>query len=99
MTSQALRTKKCQIALRELLQGKLQVTLVPEFHNPLSNYNVIIKVPEDNIIWACGELADAEEVLPFPTYKKYLQAKSSNEFVRILTENDDENGNTIKGQE
>ncbi|MCB0745651.1 MAG: peptidase, partial [Ignavibacteriae bacterium] len=59
-----------------------------EFYNDFSNYDVNIKVPGGFVTWATGELQNGKEVLREDIYKKYEQAKKSDETIRIITAED-----------
>ncbi|MCB9249667.1 MAG: M1 family metallopeptidase [Ignavibacteriales bacterium] len=63
-----------------------------EFYNDFSNYDVNIKVPGGFVTWATGELQNGKEVLREDIYKKYEQAKKSDETIRIITAEDYKNG-------
>ncbi len=67
---------------------------IVEFYNdPLNNYDVKIKLPKNEIMWATGVLQNAKEVLAPKIYEKYELAKKSSDVVRIIDSTDLASGN------
>jgi len=83
-----------QIAVYDDIFGwdRLQYNFLTEYYNDLSNFEVTNKVPEEYIVWATGELENANEVFPEATYNKYQEVKTSSEAVSIIDGNDLNNG-------
>jgi hypothetical protein len=63
-------------------------TGVAEFYNSYGNYKVNIKVPENYIVWASGELSNADEVLMPEYLNRYNKAKTTDEIIHIIDETD-----------
>ncbi|GBD91263.1 hypothetical protein BMS3Abin04_01989 [bacterium BMS3Abin04] len=70
-----------------------------EFYNDFSNYDVSITVPNGYTIWAAGELQNGSQVLKEDIYKRYLQAKQSDETIHIITAEDRKNNNVTADNE
>ncbi|MFZ1288709.1 MAG: M1 family metallopeptidase [Melioribacteraceae bacterium] len=63
-----------------------------EFYNDFNNYDVKIKVPTGFVAWATGDLQNAKDVLREDIYNKYEKAKSSDETIRIIAQEDYQKG-------
>lgn len=59
-----------------------------EFYNNLANFDVQITVPDSFGVWATGTFENAEKVLPDAIYKKYQEAKQSDNVVHVLSGDD-----------
>ncbi|PLX14209.1 MAG: hypothetical protein C0598_01845 [Marinilabiliales bacterium] len=55
-----------------------------EFYNDFGNYNVKIKVPDNYLVWASGELQNPEEVYSDTVLNLLEIAYNSNEIVKII---------------
>jgi hypothetical protein len=56
-----------------------------EFYNDFNNYNVEISVPEGFLVWATGELQNADELLKPKYLRRLEEAMQSDSVVRIVT--------------
>ncbi|MFN2396760.1 MAG: M1 family aminopeptidase, partial [Bacteroidales bacterium] len=83
-----------QIAVYDDIFGwdNLNYNIRSEFYNNLGNYDVKIEVPENYIVWATGDLQNSNLILPEEIHNKYLQAKSSNKTIQIISDKDLEKG-------
>ncbi|HZW38381.1 MAG TPA: M1 family metallopeptidase [Ignavibacteriaceae bacterium] len=68
-----------------------------EFYNDYSNYDVEITVPDKFVVWGTGMLENAKEVLADNVYEKYKKALTSEEKVMIISNEDLQKGNYLKG--
>ncbi|PID56491.1 MAG: hypothetical protein CR986_10140 [Ignavibacteriae bacterium] len=59
-----------------------------EFYNDFSNFDIKINVPKGVVVWSTGNLLNAEETLRKDIYKKYKKAKTSDQVIKILTQED-----------
>ena len=71
-------------------------TGLQEFYNDFCNYDVEIIVPKGFLVWATGELKNADEVLEKSFYKKYKKALSSDDIVSIVSEESLQSGQITK---
>ncbi|QCK13923.1 M1 family metallopeptidase [Mangrovivirga cuniculi] len=69
----------------------MNYTILSEFYNNLANYDVTLTMPENFNIWATGMLQNPEEVFQDDILEKYKQAKTSEEVVHVITEDDLQN--------
>ena len=56
-----------------------------EFYNDFNNYNVEISMPEGFLVWATGELQNADELLKPKYLRRLEEAMQSDSVVRIVT--------------
>lgn len=70
-----------------------------EFYNDFSNFDVEISVPENFVVWATGNLDNANEVLNEPYLGKFLKAQNSAETVTIATPTDFKTSKVTKSNE
>ncbi|RKY93847.1 MAG: M1 family peptidase [Ignavibacteriae bacterium] len=64
-----------------------------EFYNDFSNFDVEIKVPNTFAVWSTGILQNPDELLTQQTLDRFNSAHNSDEVVRIVTEEDLNDGN------
>lgn len=86
-----------QIAVYDDIDGwdKNEYTGAQECYTDFGNFNVKIKVPKGNYVFATGELLNAEAVLSPQEYEAYILSKTSPDSTRILNANTkDEIGNS-----
>jgi hypothetical protein len=83
-----------QIAVYDDIDGwdMLDYQGTVEFYNDFNNYEVNLTIPSGYLAWATGELQNPEEVLRKDIYEKYQLAKSSDETIRIITQDDYKKG-------
>ena len=74
----------------------LDYTFRTEFYNNLGNFDVRITVPENFTVWSTGVMQNPEEVLPEEILDKYNQARLSTDVIKVISEQDLENGITYK---
>ncbi|MEM6805001.1 MAG: M1 family metallopeptidase [Bacteroidota bacterium] len=79
-----------QLAVYDDLFGwdVLDYTGTQEFYNDFGDFDVRISLPDDYVLWATGELQNAEDLLTAEFYEKYRQAFTSDEVINIVTEED-----------
>jgi len=63
-----------------------------EFYNDFADFDVSITVPADMVVWATGELQNAEEVLDERVLEKYRLAHTADSIVHLMTQADYEQG-------
>ena len=63
----------------------INYTFDTEFYNNLGSYDVTITAPDNFLVWATGTLENSQAVLPAEIYKKYNQAKTSDDVVHVVT--------------
>jgi len=63
-----------------------------EFYNDFNNYTVEITVPEGFLVWAAGLNTNIDELLKPEFYERWKKARTSEEVVHIVTEDDYKNG-------
>ncbi|MBN2892528.1 MAG: M1 family metallopeptidase [Bacteroidales bacterium] len=59
-----------------------------EFYNDFGNFDVKIKVPGDQVVWATGILQNSEQLFKEKYLKRIEAAKMSDEIVKIIAEDD-----------
>jgi hypothetical protein len=64
-----------------------------EFYNDFSNFDVEIKVPNTFAVWSTGILQNPGELLAQQTLDRFNSAHNSDEVIRIVTEEDLNDGN------
>jgi hypothetical protein len=79
-----------QIAVYDDLDGwdTYSYTGLTEFYNDHNDFEVSIKVPDQQIVWATGELQNADEVLEAEFLERFVLAGTSDEVVRIIKAGD-----------
>jgi len=88
-----------QIAVYDDIDGwdRIDYTGLAEFYNDFNNYDIEITVPDDFVVWAAGEIQNADEVFNPKIISRISEAKNSDDLVRIITAKDYEaNDVTIK---
>ena len=68
---------------------------VAEFYNEYGNFDVKIKVPENQIVWATGSLQNAQEVLQKEYFDRFTKASNSNEIIKVISPEDRSNSAKI----
>lgn len=63
-----------------------------EFYNDYNDYNVVIRTPRNYLVWATGELQNANEVLRAPYLDRLTASRTSDQTRSIVTEEDLEAG-------
>ena len=83
-----------QIAVYDDIDGwdRVEYSGSVEFYNDFSDFDVKIKVPAGMVVWATGELQNSKELLREDIYKKYEEAKVSDETIRIIDQDDYKKG-------
>ena len=79
-----------QIAVYDDVDGwdKVEYLGSVEFYNDINNFDVNITVPGDYLIWATGELQNAEELLQADVLGRYKSARESDEVIQIVKQQD-----------
>lgn len=67
-----------------------------EFYGDYNNYDVEIIVPNNNLVWATGELQNSEEIYQKKYLKKIKKAATSDKVHHILTKEDIKKGKILK---
>ena len=62
--------------------------MAQEFYNDFNDYELEIRVPKNYVVWATGELQNAEEVLQQPYLDRFNSAKTSDSIISIITQKD-----------
>jgi hypothetical protein len=83
-----------QVAVYDDVFGwdELQYNLMTEFYHGLANFDVSITVPPNFLVWASGELQNADAVLPDAVLARYRAAHTSTTPTMIVTPDDLKNG-------
>jgi len=55
-----------------------------EFYNDFGNYDVKITMPKNYLVWATGELQNADEVLAKKYLSRLMKAKESDKIIHII---------------
>ena len=63
-----------------------------EFYNDFNNFDVEITVPENYLVRATGEMLNGDEILNEEIYNRYQNSLKSDSVIRIITNEDNENG-------
>lgn len=66
--------------------------LQSEFYNNLANFDVTITAPDDFLVWATGELQNADAIYPPQVLERYRKAQTSQEPAMIVAAEDLEAG-------
>lgn len=87
-----------QIAVYDDVDGwdRFDYTGLQEFYNDFNNYDVEITVPKGFLVWATGELKNADDVLNKSFYKSYKESLYSDSIVSIVSEDDLHSGQITK---
>ena len=56
-----------------------------EFYNDFNNYNLSITVPKNYLVWATGELQNANDVLQPAFVSKFNTSKTSDKTINVVT--------------
>lgn len=56
-----------------------------EFYNDFNNYNLTITVPKNYLVWATGELQNANDVLQPAFVSKFQASKTSDKTINVVT--------------
>jgi len=56
-----------------------------EFNNDFADFTVAVTVPKDYLVWATGELQNADEVLQPDAAKRYADSLTSDETITVAT--------------
>lgn len=67
---------------------RIDFTDQKEFYNDFNDYTLTVTVPKNFLVWATGDLQNAEEVLQLGYAAKYKQSLISNDVIRIATQPD-----------
>ena len=67
---------------------RLDFTDQQEFYNDFNDYTLHVKVPDNYIVWATGNLQNAEEVLQAPVAKKLKESMTGDAIVNIASAGD-----------
>ncbi|NVO30078.1 M1 family metallopeptidase [Hymenobacter lapidiphilus] len=59
-----------------------------EFYNDFANFSVDVTVPKDFVVWATGDLTNANQVLAPKFAQRLLQAETQDRITSIITEAD-----------
>ena len=55
-----------------------------EYYNDFSDFEVEITVPNDYLVWATGELQNADDILSEDTFKQLEKARNSDEVIHVV---------------
>ena len=59
-----------------------------EFYNDFGTFDVAITVPREYVVWATGDLTNAEQVLDKKIVRRLREAETKNGFVKVITPNE-----------
>ena len=59
-----------------------------EFYNDFNNYELNVTVPKNYVVWATGELQNANEVFQQSVVNKFNAAKTADKTINIITQAD-----------
>lgn len=79
-----------QVAVYDDVDGwdLIDYTGMVEFYNDFNNFEVNLSLPGDYIVWATGELQNEEELFQEKIISRINQARSEDEIIRIITQED-----------
>ncbi len=79
-----------QIAVYDAISGwdKIGYDGLHEFYDEFANFDVKIKVPAKQIVWATGVLQNPKEVLKNKFYKRYKKSLNTNDIIHIIEQED-----------
>lgn len=67
-----------------------------EFYNDFNDYTLAVKVPKDYVVWATGDLMNADEVLQPKIAQRYMKSLLSDEIIQIANANEMKQGLVTK---
>ncbi len=70
-----------------------------EFYNDFNDYDVEIKMPSEFLVWATGKFENPEEILNDKYLEKFIEGKTSDDVIRIVTQDDYEDNEKITKSE
>ena len=87
-----------QIAVYDDVDGwdRGNYTGTVEMYNDFGDFEVELTMPDSLMVWATGLLQNPEEVLAETQAARFQEAKTSDEVVRIVTAEDQANGNFLQ---
>ncbi len=88
-----------QMAVYDDIDGwdKLNYTGTQEFYNDFGNFDVEITMPDTYLVWATGVWQNPEEILTKDYARLYQTARTSDQIIRIVKQEDLKKGNiTVK---
>ncbi|WP_169719484.1 M1 family metallopeptidase [Olivibacter sitiensis] len=68
-----------------------------EFYNDFCSFDVSIAVPQDFMVWATGDLLNAEELFQQPIVQRLQKAEGDDDVLDVITERDLQEKNVLKG--
>jgi hypothetical protein len=78
---------------------RTEFTEAQEFYNDFNEYTFTVNVPKNYLVWATGDLLNADEVLQ-PTFAKRLsESMSTDSIIHVATLADVTSGNVTRQQE
>lgn len=87
-----------QIAVYDDIDGwdKVEYYGMAEFYNDFNNFEFSVVIPDNYVVWATGELQNANDVFQSNIIEKINKAKRSDEVVRIINASDYKEGIVTK---
>lgn len=87
-----------QIAVYDDINGwsTESYTGLQEFYNDYCNFDVEVTIPKNQIVWATGELQNAEAIFSDKILDRIASAKKSDQLVRVVTAEDIQQGGLLK---
>jgi hypothetical protein len=70
-----------------------------EFYNDIGSYDVSLTAPGDYLIWATGVIQNLKELVQPEIFEKYQKAQTSEDIVKIITEDDYKNKKVKNGKD
>jgi hypothetical protein len=79
-----------QIAVYDDIDGwdRVEYLGMVEFYNDFNNYDVKITVPEKHMVWATGDLQNADKILKPAILERYTKAIDSDDVTQIISLSD-----------
>lgn len=87
-----------QIAVYDDIRGwaSFPYTGQQEFYHDFADYDVTFTMPRGFMVWATGELQNAEDVLNKKYFERFQKAQKSDEVVSVFTEKELQEGGVFK---
>ncbi|MBN2746973.1 MAG: M1 family metallopeptidase [Bacteroidales bacterium] len=87
-----------QIAVYDDINGwsRDSYTGLQEFYNEYGDFDVKIKVPENFVVWATGELQNRSDIFSTSILQRIEKSEKSDDLVQVITPQDIENQTILK---
>lgn len=87
-----------QVAVYDDVRGwaSFPYTGTQEFYHDFADYDVTFTMPRGFMVWATGELQNAEDVLAKKYFERFQKAQKSDDVVSVFTEKELQEGGVFK---